>query len=72
MMRGQIMKEIVSNNLKSARVKNGLLQGEVAERLGVSRQTISNWETDPTNLTLDRFSQLAEIYNCEVSYFFGV
>lgn len=29
-----------------ARKKSGLSQEDVAEKLGVSRQTISKWETD--------------------------
>ena len=32
-------------SLSSARKKSGLSQEEVAEKLGVSRQTISKWET---------------------------
>lgn len=35
----------LGNSLARARKKSGLSQEEVAERLGVSRQTISKWET---------------------------
>ena len=38
----------LGNNLFQARKKKGLSQEEVAEKLGVSRQTISKWETDET------------------------
>ena len=38
----------LGNNLFNARKKSGLSQEEVAEKLGVSRQTISKWETDET------------------------
>ena len=34
----------LGNSLASARKKSGFSQEEVAERLGVSRQTISKWE----------------------------
>lgn len=40
----------LGNNLFKARKKKGLSQEEVAERLGVSRQTISKWETGETQL----------------------
>lgn len=44
-----IKKEVLHMNLgnhfASARKKAGLSQEEVAEKLGVSRQTISKWET---------------------------
>ena len=36
------------NHLYQARKKSGLSQENVAEKLGVSRQTISKWETDET------------------------
>ena len=38
----------LGSNLFQARKKSGLSQEEVAERLGVSRQTISKWELDET------------------------
>lgn len=38
----------LGNNLFQARKKAGLSQEAVAEKLGVSRQTISKWETDET------------------------
>ena len=36
----------LGTSLASARKKSGLSQEDVAEKLGVSRQTISKWETD--------------------------
>ena len=36
----------LGSSLFSARKKSGLSQEEVAEKLGVSRQTISKWELD--------------------------
>ena len=38
----------IGQKLKSARTSAGLTQEEVAEALGVSRQTISNWENGRT------------------------
>lgn len=35
----------LGNNLYHARKKKGLSQEDVAEKIGVSRQTISKWET---------------------------
>lgn len=32
--------------LKEARIKSGLTQENVAEKIQVSRQTISNWENE--------------------------
>lgn len=36
----------LGSSLFHARKKSGLSQENVAEKLGVSRQTISKWETD--------------------------
>lgn len=36
----------LGSNLFNARKKSGLSQEEVAEKLGVSRQTISKWELE--------------------------
>ena len=38
----------LGNSLFNARKKSGLSQEAVAEKLGVSRQTISKWELDET------------------------
>ena len=38
----------LGESLFQARKKRGLSQEAVAEQLGVSRQTISKWETDET------------------------
>lgn len=38
----------LGTSLAEARRKAGLTQERVAEKLGVSRQTISKWETDET------------------------
>ena len=38
----------LGNNLIEARKKSGFSQEKIAEKLGVSRQTISKWETGET------------------------
>ncbi|MCB2362089.1 helix-turn-helix transcriptional regulator [Clostridium estertheticum] len=47
------MKEelILNNKLKIARAENNLSQGDLAEMVGVSRQTISSIETGQFNPT---------------------
>ena len=34
----------ISNNIKKLRVLHGLSQEKLAEKIGVTRQTISKWE----------------------------
>ena len=52
----------LGENLFQARKKKGLSQEAVAEKLGVSRQTISKWETDETLLDIRQAKKLAVLY----------
>lgn len=51
------------NSLSSARRKNGFSQEEVAEKLGVSRQTISKWELDETLPDIQQSKKLSVLYH---------
>ena len=53
----------LENNLFKTRKKAGLSQEDVAEKLGVSRQTISKWETDETVPDIYQAKRLANIFN---------
>lgn len=52
----------LGNSLFHARKKCGLSQEAVAEKLGVSRQTISKWETDETLPDIRQSKQMAMLY----------
>ncbi len=52
----------LGNSLYQARKKSGLSQEGVAEKLGVSRQTISKWETDETLPDIRQSKRLAVLY----------
>ena len=53
----------LGNSLFHARKKCGLSQEAVAERLGVSRQTVSKWETDETVPDICQSKKMAVLYN---------
>lgn len=53
----------LGNNFYQARKKCGLSQESVAEKLGVSRQTISKWETDKTLPDICQSKKLAVLYH---------
>ena len=53
----------LGNNLFQARKKASLSQEIVAEKLGVSRQTISKWETDETVPDIYQSKKLAKLYH---------
>lgn len=52
----------LGNNFFNARKKQGLSQEEVAEKLGVSRQTISKWELDETLPDINQSKKLAAAF----------
>ena len=53
----------LGSSLYHARKKSGLSQENVAEKLGVSRQTISKWETDETLPDIRQSKGLAMLYH---------
>ena len=53
----------LGSSLYHARKKSGLTQEAVAEKLGVSRQTISKWETDETLPDIRQSKGLAMLYH---------
>lgn len=53
----------LGSSLFNARKRSGLSQEEVAEKLGVSRQTISKWETDETLPDIRQSKRLAVLYH---------
>lgn len=52
----------LGNKLLNLRKEKGLSQEEVAERLNVSRQTVSKWETDQSTPDFDKILPLCELY----------
>ena len=53
----------LGNSLFNARKKSGLSQEDVAEKLGVSRQTISKWELDETLPDIQQSKRLSNLYH---------
>ena len=62
----------VGQRIQEHRKKNGLSQEELGQRLLVSRQTVSLWETDQTLPTVDNLLLLKEIFGISVDELLGV
>ena len=54
------------------RKQNQLTQEEVAVALSVTRQTISNWETDKVKPTIDKVIELSEMYRVSLDCIVGI
>ena len=50
----------IGKNIRDARVKGGITQDQLAERLHVSRQTISHYETGHTRPDIEILEQIAQ------------
>lgn len=53
----------LGDKLKEARTKANLKQDELAERIGVSRQTISNWENNRSFPDIGSLLKLSDLYS---------
>ncbi len=53
----------LGNRLYEMRRAKKMSQEQVAEALGVTRQTVSKWETDQTTPDFDKIIPLCELYN---------
>ena len=66
-------KEIeLANKLRTKRLENNLSLQEVADKLGVSKVTVSRYETlDITNIPSDKIEGMAELYKTTPAYLMG-
>ncbi|MBU3087459.1 helix-turn-helix transcriptional regulator [Clostridium gasigenes] len=57
-----------SDRLRELREDNGLTQDDVAERLNLTRQSVSSYEKGNSEPSLANLVKLAELYNCSCDY----
>ena len=60
----------MENDLKVYRAMEDLTQGELAERVGVSRQAINSIETGKYDPSLELAFKLAEEFDCQIEDIF--
>lgn len=65
-------KHMLGERLIRLRKKNGYSQQEVAEKITVTRQTISNWETGQGAPPLDKAAELAQLYGISLDELAGL
>ena len=67
-MRYEVMK---FENIRSLRIDRGLTQKQVAELLGISQNTYSQYEIGVLNYPVEALMKLADFYNVSVDYLLG-
>ena len=53
----------LSEKIMDLRKKSGWSQEELAERLGISRQSVSKWETGESIPDIDKIIRMSELWN---------
>ena len=52
--------------IKAMRIKRGLTQKQLADRLGVKQQNVSDWERGERSPSVKNLKKLAEVLNCQI------
>ena len=63
---------IFGDNIKRLRKNKGLKQQEIAELLGIKRNTYSDWENGKTEPKLENVIKIAQIFNTTTDKLLGV
>ena len=67
-MRYEIMK---FENIRNLRIDNGYTQKQIAQQLGISQNTYSQYEVGILNYPVDALMILADFYGVSVDYLLG-
>ena len=63
---------MLGQNLKDIRIKNKYNQEDIATQLGVTKQTISNWEKGKRTPDINHLIKLANIYQVTLDSLIGI
>lgn len=69
-MRDMVVQKALTNRIKSLRSEKGMSQQDLAEKMGVSRQTVSYYEVNSTSASVKSLIAIADALGCKVSDFF--
>ena len=56
----------LGENLQFLRKRDNITQEQLAEKLDVSRQSVSKWESDTTYPEMDKLIQLCQMFHCSM------
>lgn len=65
------MYKSLNENIKELRLERGLSQVDVAKRLCVSKQCVSNWENDNVLPSIEMLVKLADLFGVSTDYLLG-
>lgn len=65
------MRKQTQNRIKELRKQSRLSQQALADQIGVFRNTISNWETGYSRISLENAKKVAEYFGVTIDYLLG-
>ena len=65
------MRKQTQNRIKELRKQSRLSQQALADQIGVFRNTISNWETGYSQISLENAKKVAEYLGVTIDYLLG-
>ena len=62
---------MLGQNIRSLRLERGLKQEELGHRIGVSKQSVSNWENENIMPSIELLIRLADIFGVSTDFLLG-
>ena len=63
---------MLNQQIRSLRIARNMSQVELAHRLGISKQSVSNWENDNIQPSVDMLLRLARVFCVSTDYLLGL
>ena len=63
---------MLSKRITELRLSFGWTQVQLAQKLGITKQTVSNWENDNIQPSIDMLVKLSKIFNVSTDYLLGL
>lgn len=62
---------MLNERIKALRLAKGISQVDLAAMLNVSKQSVSNWENDNIQPSIDMLVHIADVFNVSTDYLLG-
>lgn len=62
---------MLSKQIKSLRITHNMTQVELAKKLNITKQAVSNWENDNIQPSIDMLVKLADFFGVSTDYLLG-
>ena len=63
---------MLSKKISELRLSFGWTQVQLAQKLGITKQTVSNWENDNIQPSIDMLVKISKLFNVTTDYLLGL